>query len=65
MFAPLCALSILMGVAPNLFLAPMEPSVGRIVRRLETREPMRVDAGWRSWFADPPAAAVAAAGEGK
>ena len=48
---PLCAMSIVMGVAPNLFLAPMEPAVTRIVQRLEAREPMRVDAGWRSWFA--------------
>ena len=64
---PLCALSIVMGVVPNLFLAPMEPAVTRIVQRLESREPMRVDAGWRSWFSAPPAPAVAAArpGEGE
>jgi NADH-quinone oxidoreductase subunit M len=65
--APLCALSIVMGVAPNLFLAPMEPAVTRIVQRLEAREPMRVDAGWRRWFHTAPDAAVAAtrAGEAK
>ena len=66
MIGPLCALSIVMGVVPNLFLAPMEPAVDRIVQRLEAREPMRrrTPAG-ASWFASPPAAAVAATGEGK
>ena len=64
---PLCAMSILMGVVPNLFLAPMEPAVTRIVQRMESREPMRVDAGWRSWFAGAPVpvAARANAGEGQ
>ncbi|MGE0361352.1 MAG: NADH-quinone oxidoreductase subunit M [Vicinamibacterales bacterium] len=64
---PLCALSIVMGVVPNLFLAPMEPAVTRIVQRLEAREPMRVDAGWRRWFQTAPDTAVAAtsAGEAK
>ncbi len=63
---PLCAMSILMGVAPNVFLTPMEPAVTRIVQRLEAREPMRVDAGWRSWFAGPPAPVTARrAGEGQ
>ncbi len=64
---PLCAMSILMGVAPNIFLAPMEPAVTRIVQRMESREPMRVDAGWRSWFAGAaaPVAARASAGEGQ
>jgi NADH-quinone oxidoreductase subunit M len=65
--APLCAMSIVMGVAPNLFLAPMEPAVTRIVQRLEAREPMRVDAGWRRWFQAAPDTAVSAtnAGEAK
>jgi NADH-quinone oxidoreductase subunit M len=63
---PLCAMSILMGVAPNLFLAPMEPAVTRIVQRMEAREPMRVDAGWRSWFTGPAAPVTARrAGEGQ
>ncbi len=57
---PLCAMSIVMGVAPNLFLEPMEPAVTRIVQRLEAREPMRVDAGWRRWFQTAPDTAVAA-----
>jgi NADH-quinone oxidoreductase subunit M len=64
---PLCAMSILMGVVPNIFLAPMEPAVTRIVQRMEAREPMRVDAGWRSWFAGTPAPVAARnrAGEGQ
>ena len=64
---PLCAMSILMGVAPNLFLSPMEPAVTRIVQRMESREPMRVDVGRRSWFsgASAPVAARASAGEGQ
>jgi NADH-quinone oxidoreductase subunit M len=48
---PLCAMAILMGVVPNVFLKPMEPAVTRIVQRLESREPLRLTAGWR-----PPAA---------
>ena len=64
---PLCALSIVMGVAPNVFLAPMEPAVTRLVQRLEARAPMRVDASWRRWFAGPraPVSARASAREGK
>ena len=60
MLGPLCALSILMGVVPNLFLAPMEPAVTRIVQRIEAREPMRVDAGWRA--AGSPTAPAAGRG---
>jgi NADH-quinone oxidoreductase subunit M len=47
--APLCAMAIFMGVAPNVFLKPMEPAVTRIVQRLEARQPLRVerDAGPR------------------
>jgi NADH-quinone oxidoreductase subunit M len=62
---PLCALSVVMGVVPNLFLAPMEPAVTRIVQRLESREPMRVEAPWRSWFAAPEAVAQRGAGGGR
>jgi NADH-quinone oxidoreductase subunit M len=32
---PLVALAILMGVLPNLFLAPMEPAVKRVTQRME------------------------------
>ncbi len=58
---PLCAMSILMGVAPNIFLKPMEPAVTRIVQRMESREPMRVDAGWRRWFSGATAPETARA----
>jgi NADH-quinone oxidoreductase subunit M len=36
---PLAAMAILMGVLPNLFLKPMEPSVTRIVQRVEQHSP--------------------------
>ncbi|MGE0814263.1 MAG: NADH-quinone oxidoreductase subunit M [Vicinamibacterales bacterium] len=63
---PLCAMAILMGVVPNIFLAPMEPAVARLVQRMEAREPMRVDAGWRSWFSPAaPAAGRAMTSGGK
>jgi hypothetical protein len=60
-------MSILMGVAPNIFLKPMEPAVTRIVQRMEAREPMQVDGGWRRWFsgAQAPEAAQVRAGEGQ
>jgi NADH-quinone oxidoreductase subunit M len=40
--APLCAAAIVMGVAPRVFLAPMEPAVARIVERVEAHQPLRV-----------------------
>jgi NADH-quinone oxidoreductase subunit M len=36
---PLAALAIFMGVFPNLFLAPMEPAVTRIVERVQAHQP--------------------------
>ena len=36
MFAPLLALIVIMGVAPRIFLAPMEPSLARIVSDFQT-----------------------------
>jgi NADH-quinone oxidoreductase subunit M len=38
---PLIVVAILMGVVPNLFLAPMEPSVKRVVQRVERAMPQR------------------------
>jgi NADH-quinone oxidoreductase subunit M len=63
---PLCAMAIFMGVFPNVFLAPTEPAMTRLVQRLDGRQPMRVDQVWRGWFATPPDAPHAArvAGEG-
>lgn len=40
---PLCAMAIVMGVFPNVFLAPMEPAVTRLVERMEQHQPLRVD----------------------
>jgi hypothetical protein len=55
-----------MGVVPNVFLAPMEPAVTRIVQRMESREPLRLDAGWRPAGGDGAAAAARArAGQGR
>ena len=41
---PLAAAAIGMGVAPNVFLKPMEPAVQRIVDRVQARQPLRVEA---------------------
>jgi NADH-quinone oxidoreductase subunit M len=63
---PICAMAIVMGVVPNVFLAPMEPAVTRIVQRMESREPLRLDAGWRPAGGDGAAAAARArAGQGR
>jgi NADH-quinone oxidoreductase subunit M len=40
---PLCALAIFMGVYPSLFLRPMEPAVKRVVERLQSVQPVRVE----------------------
>jgi NADH-quinone oxidoreductase subunit M len=37
---PLCALAILMGVLPSLFLRPMEPSVKKLVERVQAVRPV-------------------------
>jgi NADH-quinone oxidoreductase subunit M len=50
--APVCAMAIVMGVVPNLFLAPAEPAVRRVVERIAgpaEAGPMNADAA-------PPAA---------
>jgi NADH:ubiquinone oxidoreductase subunit 4 (subunit M) len=39
---PLCALAIVMGVFPTVFLAPMEASVQRVVARVQSVQPLRV-----------------------
>ena len=38
---PLAAAAIGMGVAPNVFLKPMEPAVQRIVDRVQARQPLQ------------------------
>jgi NADH-quinone oxidoreductase subunit M len=40
---PLCALAIVMGVAPTLFTAPMEPAVARLVERVQSRQIVQVE----------------------
>jgi NADH-quinone oxidoreductase subunit M len=40
---PLCAMAILMGVAPTIFTAPMEPAVTKVVDRVQSARPVRVD----------------------
>ena len=37
---PLCALAILMGVLPSIFLKPMEPSVRKVVERVQAVRPV-------------------------
>jgi NADH-quinone oxidoreductase subunit M len=43
--APIVALTILMGVLPNLFLRPMEASVQRLVGQIQQSAPVRIQAG--------------------
>ena len=40
---PLCAMAIFMGVFPAVFLRPMEPSVRKIVERVQSVRPVRVE----------------------
>jgi NADH-quinone oxidoreductase subunit M len=44
---PIVALTIVMGVLPNFFLGPMEPSVQRIVDRVREAAPVEIRAGTR------------------
>jgi NADH-quinone oxidoreductase subunit M len=41
---PIVALAILMGVLPNLFLRPLEPSVERMIGRVRSGAPMEIQA---------------------
>ena len=45
LLVPIVALAILMGVLPNLFLRPMEPSVERLVNRVRQGAPTEIRAG--------------------
>lgn len=40
---PLAAAAIGMGVAPNVFLKPMEPAIQRLVDRVQARQPLTVE----------------------
>jgi NADH-quinone oxidoreductase subunit M len=39
---PLCAVAIVMGVFPTIFLKPMEPAVQRLVAQVQSVQPLRV-----------------------
>jgi NADH-quinone oxidoreductase subunit M len=41
--APLCAMAVVMGVFPTLFLRPMESSVDALIARVHTRQNLRVE----------------------
>ena len=41
---PIVAMTMLMGVFPNLFLRPIEPSVMRLVNRFHQNAPARIQA---------------------
>ena len=48
--APVCAVAIFMGVAPGLFLSPMEPAVRRVVEHIRGNAmPMNAEnaSSWR------------------
>ena len=51
---PLAAAAIGMGVAPNVFLKPMEPGIQRIVDRVQSRQPMQVEAVLPKWLKPAP-----------
>ena len=40
---PLCAAAVIMGVFPTIFLKPMAPAVERVVERIQTAQPLRVE----------------------
>jgi NADH-quinone oxidoreductase subunit M len=47
LLVPIVALTILMGVLPNLFLGPTEPSVQKIIDRVRDAAPVEIQAGNR------------------
>jgi NADH-quinone oxidoreductase subunit M len=40
---PLCAMALVMGIFPVLFLRPMEPAVRKVVEQVQFSQPVRVD----------------------
>src|SRR5687768_9828445 len=40
---PLCAAALVMGIFPMIFLAPMEPSVRKVVEQVQFSQPVRVN----------------------
>ena len=53
---PLCAMAIVMGVFPTLFLKPMEPSVQNLVQRAQSVQSFQVESFERD--RSSPAASV-------
>jgi NADH-quinone oxidoreductase subunit M len=47
LLVPIVALTIVMGVLPNFFLSPTEPSVQKIVDRVREAAPVEIRAGNR------------------
>jgi NADH-quinone oxidoreductase subunit M len=41
---PIVAMTVLMGVAPNLFLRPIEPAVTRLLNQIQQQAPVRIQA---------------------
>ena len=46
---PLCAVALVMGVAPTLFLKPMEAAVNALIQHVHTTQTMRVDRSFGSF----------------
>jgi hypothetical protein len=42
---PLCATALVMGIFPAIFLTPMEPSVAKLVQRVQATQNLRVQSG--------------------
>ena len=42
---PIVAMTVVMGVAPNVFLRPMEPSIERLINQVHQGAPIRIQAG--------------------
>jgi NADH-quinone oxidoreductase subunit M len=61
---PLCAAALVMGVFPSFFLQPMEPSVRRMVERVQSAQSLRVENSQPEQRERPAAAARAVAPRG-
>jgi NADH-quinone oxidoreductase subunit M len=64
---PICAAALVMGVFPMIFLAPMEPSVRKIVEQVQFSQPIRVrneiqNSEFRIQTGKPPAPPVELSG---
>jgi NADH-quinone oxidoreductase subunit M len=62
---PLCATAIVMGVLPSIFLAPMEPSVKKVVERVQAVRPVVAEARPAAVPAIAPVPAVTSAVQGR